>query len=143
VDRHLEPLALAQHLGATHAVQAGDDAATEIDELTHGKGADVVLDLVGSDDTLALGSAVTRSVGHITLVGIAGGSLHVSFFSPRYEVSVASTYWGSLPELIEVIALAEEGKISASVQRFTLDDALVAYDAMAAGTLHGRAVIVP
>ena len=30
-----------------------------------------------------------------------GGSLPVSFFSPQYEVSVASTYWGSLPELME------------------------------------------
>jgi propanol-preferring alcohol dehydrogenase len=143
VDRHVEPLALAQHLGALHCVEAGDNAGEEIRELTRGKGVDVVLDLVGSDDTLALGASVTRSLGHITLVGIAGGSLPVSFFSPRYEVSVASTYWGSRPELMEVIALAEAGKIRADVQRFTLEDAAAAYDAMAAGTLHGRAVIVP
>ena len=143
VDRRIEPLALAQHLGATHGVVAGDDAATEIRELTRGKGVDFVLDLVGSDETLALGAAVARSLGHVTLVGIAGGSLPVSFFSPRYEVSVASTYWGSLPELMEVIALAEAGKIRADVQRFTLDDAPLAYDAMKAGRLHGRAVVVP
>jgi propanol-preferring alcohol dehydrogenase len=143
VDRHLEPLALAQHLGATHGVVAGDSSDAEIRELTRGKGADLVLDIVGSDETLALSAAVARTLGHVTLVGIAGGSLPVSFFSPRYEVSVASTYWGSLPELMEVIALAESGKIRADVQLFALEDAPLAYEAMESGTLHGRAVIVP
>jgi propanol-preferring alcohol dehydrogenase len=143
VDRHVEPLALAQHLGATHGVVAGDGNEDEIRDLTRGKGADLVLDLVGSNETLALAAAVTRSLGHVTLVGIAGGSLPVSFFSPRYEVSVASTYWGSLPELMEVLALAESGRITADVQRFALEDAPLAYQAMRAGTLHGRAVIVP
>jgi alcohol dehydrogenase, propanol-preferring len=143
VDRHVEPLALAQHLGATHGVVAGESNEEEIRDLTRGRGADVVLDLVGSDETLALAAAVTRSLGHVTLVGIAGGSLPVSFFSPRYEVSVASTYWGSLPELMEVLALAESGKIKADVQRFALEDAPLAYQAMQSGTLHGRAVIVP
>jgi propanol-preferring alcohol dehydrogenase len=143
VDRHVEPLALAQHLGATHGVVVASSCDAEILELTRGKGADLVLDLVGSDDTLVLAAAVTRSLGHVTLVGIAGGSLAVSFFAPRYEVSVASTYWGSLPELMEVIALAETGKIRPDVQRFALDDALLAYEAMESGTLHGRAVIVP
>jgi len=143
VDRHIEPLALATHLGAAHGVVAGEDTKTELLDLTRGVGADLVLDLVGSDDTLALGAAVTRQLGNLTLVGIAGGSLPVSFFSPQYEVSVASTYWGSLPELMEVLALAESGSIRADVQRFSLDDAMVAYDAMHAGTLHGRAVIVP
>jgi propanol-preferring alcohol dehydrogenase len=143
VDRHVEPLALAQHLGATHGVVAGASNEDEIRELTRGKGADLVLDLVGSNATLALAAAVARSLGHVTLVGIAGGTLPVSFFSPRYEVSVASTYWGSLPELMEVLALAEAGKIKADVQRFALDDAPLAYQAMQSGTLHGRAVVVP
>ena len=99
------------------------DTATEVRDLTRGRGADLVLDLVGSDDTLALAAAIARPLGHVTLVGIAGGTLPVSFFSPQYEVSVASTYWGSLPELMEVIALAEAGKIRAHVQPFSLDDA--------------------
>ena len=143
VDRSAERLALAQHLGATHAVQTGADTAAEVLDLTQGRGADLVLDLVGADDTLALGAEVTRPLGHLTLVGIAGGTLPVSFFSPRYEVSVASTYWGSLPELVEVIELGAQGKIRADVQRFSLDDAPLAYEAMRDGSLHGRAVVVP
>jgi propanol-preferring alcohol dehydrogenase len=111
--------------------------------VTKGHGADVVLDLVGSDETLALGCAVTRVLGHLTLIGIAGGTLPFSFFSPKYEVSVATTYWGTLPELVEVIALAERGLIRAEVREWSLEKAMEAYDAMAAGDLHGRAVVVP
>jgi len=44
---------------------------------------------------------------------------------------------------VEVVALAEAGKIRAKVERYTLDNAAQAYVDMAAGTLHGRAVIVP
>ena len=131
VDQRKEALRLAADVGADHGVLAGEDAAAEITELTRGKGADVVVDLVGADATLALAAAVTRPMGHVTLVGIAGGSLPVSFFGIAYEVSVASTYWGSLPELMEVIALASTGRIRAHVQRFALDDALLAYESHA------------
>jgi len=143
VDRSEDALQLAQRVGAEHGVLFGSDAAAEIRDITGGAGADVVLDLVGSDETLQLGAAVARMLGHLTLVGLAGGSLAVSFFGLPYELSVASTYWGSIPELIEVIALARSGQIGAHVERFSLDEAAGAYEQMRAGILHGRAVIVP
>jgi propanol-preferring alcohol dehydrogenase len=143
VDTRKEALALAADVGAHHGVVAGDDAAEEIREMTRGKGADVVLDIVGSDQTLGLAAAVTRALGHLTIVGIAGGTLPVSFFGIAYEASVATTYWGTLPELMEVVALAASGRIRAHVHRFGLDEAAAAYQAMREGTLEGRAVIVP
>jgi propanol-preferring alcohol dehydrogenase len=143
VDQRSEALGVATTIGAHHGVLAGDSAAQEIRDLTAGKGADVVLDIVGSDDTLALAAAVTRPLGHLTIVGLGGGTLPVSFFGIAFEVSVASTYWGSLPELIEVISLAAAGRIRAHVQRFPLHDAPAAYEAMRTGALEGRAVIVP
>ena len=79
----------------------------------------------------------------MTLVGLAGGSVAVSFFGLPYELAVASTYWGSIPELIEVIALARSGMIRADIETFSLDQAGIAYERMRGGTLHGRAVIVP
>jgi propanol-preferring alcohol dehydrogenase len=44
---------------------------------------------------------------------------------------------------MEVVALAEAGKIAARVTRFSLDDAMLAYQAMEHGEIDGRAVIVP
>jgi propanol-preferring alcohol dehydrogenase len=143
VDQRAEALGLATAIGADHGVLVGDDAAAEILDLSAGKGADVVIDLVGADATLALAAAVTRPLGHLTIVGLGGGTLPVSFFGIAYEASVATTYWGSLPELMEVIALAAGGRIRAHVERFALDEAPDAYERMRAGKLEGRAVVVP
>ena len=143
VDSREDALSLASGVGAHHGVLAGPTAAEEIRDLTGGKGADVVLDIVGADDTLALAAAITRPLGHLTIVGIGGGMLPVSFFGIGYEVSVATTYWGTIPELMEVLALAEAGRLHARVQEFSLEDATSAYDAMRDGTVQGRAVIVP
>ena len=143
VDRDERALALARDVGAHATILSGEAAAAEIRGLTRGIGADLVLDLVGVDDTLRLGAAVTRPLAHLTLVGIGGGTLPVGFFTLPYEVSVASTYWGSIPELVEVLALAQAGKIAAHVQRFSLEQAPDAYRQMRAGELHGRAVVVP
>lgn len=143
VDRSDAALALAARSGAHHTVPAGDDAAAQVADWAKGRGIDVTIDMVGSDDTLALAAASTRPLGHLTIVGIGGGTLPVGFFSIGYEVSVATTYWGSLPELIEVLALAESGRIAADIERFDLDHAADAYARLAAGDLTGRAVIVP
>ncbi len=143
IDEREAALVVATELGAHHALLASDDPAAKIAAMTDGLMADVVIDFVGSDQTLALAAAITRPSGHLSIVGIAGGTLPISFFGIGYEVSVATTYWGTLPELMEVIALARDGRIHARVERFALADAPDAYAAMVAGELAGRAVIVP
>jgi len=144
VDPRPSARELALELGATRAVDPADPEA--IDAIRGGArapGADLVLDLVGTTDTLALAAAVTRPLGHLTIVGIGGGQLPIGFFTIGYEVSVATTYWGFQTELMEVLALARDGKVRSHVTTFGLGDAPAAYEAMRAGTLDGRAVIVP
>jgi propanol-preferring alcohol dehydrogenase len=143
VDRNADALKLAADVGASETLPMDDRAAAEIRRLTGDVGADLVLDFVGTDATLAVGVAAARSLGHLTIVGIGGGSLPVGFFSVPYELSVATTYWGSLPELREVIDLARAGKIGARVETFGLDDAPRVYASLREGTLRGRAVMVP
>jgi propanol-preferring alcohol dehydrogenase len=143
VDSRPEALALARELGADVTVEAGEGAAEEIRRATGGRGADVVLDLVGSDVTLALGAAVARSLGDVTLVGIAGGSMAFSFFSQPYEVSLQTTYWGTRPELHEVLDLASRGMLRPRVTQVSLEEAADAYRHMAAGKVEGRVVVVP
>ena len=141
VDVKKEALALAD--GAHHTVEAGELAAIQVRELTEGLGADVVLDFVGSDDTLATARACVRPMGDLTIVGIAGGTLPYNFFALPYEVSVQSVYWGSRPELVELLALAGRGLIRPEITTFPLDRAPEAYRALQAGTVTGRAVVVP
>ncbi|HEX7094470.1 MAG TPA: NAD(P)-dependent alcohol dehydrogenase [Acidimicrobiales bacterium] len=143
VDQRDEALFLAAELGADHTVKAGPDAVREITEISGGRGTDFVLDLVGADSTIALGAAVARSNSHVTVVGIAGGTYTFSFFSQRYAVALSTTYWGTVTELAEVIALAEAGRVRPHIELFPLDQANEAYERMRNGTLNGRAVIVP
>jgi propanol-preferring alcohol dehydrogenase len=143
VDQRQEALELAASLGAHHTVASGPDARDQIMELTKGAGAEVVLDFVGVDATLQLAAAVAKATGDLTIVGIGGGSLTVGFFAVPYEVSVATTYWGTRAELAEVLALAAAGRIRTTATTFPLADAALAYRALQAGTVAGRAVITP
>jgi propanol-preferring alcohol dehydrogenase len=143
VDTNKDALNLAEECGADQALPAGDGVAEEIRRLTNGQGADVVLDFVGADSTLALAAATARVLGDVTIVGIAGGTMAVSFFSVPYEVSIQTTYWGSRPELAEVLDLGARGLVAPKVVPFPLDDAVSAYQQLRDGKLHGRAVIVP
>ncbi len=143
VDTREEALALATDAGAAHAVLAGDGAAGEIAVFTGGRGADVVLDFVGSDASIALAVASSRTLGVITVVGIAGGTFPFGFFTLPYEASISTTYWGSIPELVEVLALAERGLITAEIEEVPLEQAADAYVRLAAGEVTGRIVVVP
>ncbi|MEV6815610.1 NAD(P)-dependent alcohol dehydrogenase [Micromonospora sp. NPDC051296] len=143
VDNRDDALRLAEECGADLTLRSGERTAEEIRAATGGRGADVVLDFVGVDATLRTGAAAARTVGDLTIVGIGGGTLPVSFFSVPYEVSIQTTYWGSRPELIEVLDLGARGLVRPKTTTFRLDDAMTAYRMMQEGTLEGRAVIVP
>jgi propanol-preferring alcohol dehydrogenase len=143
VDVDATKLAHARELGASHTVQAGESAATEIAELTSGRGATLVLDCVGNDATLALDVKSVAAGGSVMVIGVAGGTLPVTFGTMRFDASITYPYWGSRIELAEVLELARAGHITAHVERFPLENAPDAYERMRQGKLAGRAVITP
>jgi propanol-preferring alcohol dehydrogenase len=134
---------LARQCGAELALTPGPELVDQVRAHTQGVGADVVIDCVGSDETLAAAAACARQLADLTIVGIAGGTLPVSFFGLPYEVSVQTTYWGNRRELVEVLELASRGALTAETSVYTLEDAAAAYEALAHGTVNGRAVVVP
>lgn len=134
---------LAVAAGADLALGPGPGLADQVRETTGGVGADVVLDFVGSDETLATAAQCARPLGDITIIGLAGGTLPVSFFGLPYEASVQSTYWGNRRELVEVLDLAARGLVRAETELYPLEDGLRAYQELRHGTVRGRAVVVP
>jgi propanol-preferring alcohol dehydrogenase len=143
VDTRDSALQLAREVGAAHTVTAGDEAAAEVVDATRGAKADVVLDFVGATSTITLGAAVVRPTADLIVIGAAAGNVTWNFYTLPYEVNLTTSFWGTLPELHEVIALAQRGLIKSHVQRFALADAMKAYELMEQGELSGRAVIVP
>lgn len=138
-------LAHARALGATHTINTGDGhrAAEEILDLVGGRGVAVALDFVGAQPTIDLCCRVVGRASRITVVGLAGGTLHYSPNRPPYGCQVSIPYWGSRNELMEVIALAEAGRIRADVETFPLESATDVYQRLREGRIKGRAVLLP
>ena len=143
VDSRESARDLARSCGADLVLAPGEGLAEQVRDATGGRGADVVLDFVGSHETLAASASSVRMLGDLTIVGIAGGTLPVSFFGVPYEASVQTTYWGNRRELVEVLDLAARRLLQAETTIYTLDDAARAYRDLEHGTVRGRAVVVP
>ncbi len=143
VDVSADKLRLAGEVGADEALEPGEGAAETIRELTGGLGAELVLDNVGADDTLALAAQIVRFESHLTMVGLAGGTFEFGFGTLPFECQLTLPYWGTAIELMEVLDLAREGKIRAHVERFPLERVPEAYERLREGSLDGRAVICP
>ncbi|MDI6097372.1 alcohol dehydrogenase catalytic domain-containing protein [Actinoplanes sp. NEAU-A12] len=105
--------------------------------------ADVVLDFVGADETIAAGIAAVRTGGAYGLVGSAGGKLRGPWFSTLPRDGEVFTFQGSsIADAQDVIALAGAGLIHNQVEEFGFGEIDEAYAKLAAGSLTGRAVIV-
>ena len=143
VDTASDKLETAKRLGADLGLLSGDEAVSRIKDITRGQGAELVLDFVGINPTLHMAGQVARVLGHLTIVGLGGGALPVNFFSPPHECAVASPYWGSITELMEVVTLAQLAKIHMLVEHYPLEQAGEAYHRLHDGKIKGRAVITP
>ena len=143
VDVDPGKLALAREVGASATVEGGEGAAEAVRELTDGRGVALVLDCVGTDATLALDAASVSKGGSVMVIGVAGGTLPLTFATMPFDASITHPYWGSAIELAEVLDLARTGRIHAHVEHFPLERADEAYQRMREGSLSGRAVITP
>jgi propanol-preferring alcohol dehydrogenase len=143
VDKDRRRLDAARGLGADAVFLADAGAAEEVRRATGGLGAELVLDVVGAAETLAMGAKVLRAEGRLALIGLAGGTLPFGFFGLPYGAQAATSYWGTLPELLELVALAQAGRIRLPVETFPLERAGEAYERLRRGEVSGRAVVVP
>jgi len=144
VDTNPRRLDYARSIGAHDGVAGvGESTVEELRALTGRRGADAVLDFVGTDATIAAGVASVRAGGAFGLVGSAGGRLDKPWYGglPR-DGEVFTFQGGTIADAQEVIALAGAGLVRNEVEEFRFADVDDAYTRLAAGTLTGRAVVV-
>ena len=103
----------------------------------------MVLDCVGSDETLALAAGAVAPGGHVSLLGLAGGTFPMRFGGVPLETSVIFSNWGTRSELAEVVELARDGAIASRSSASPLGGVPAAYERLAAGASRGRLVAVP
>src|SRR5688500_5879164 len=141
-DKKLEQ---AKSLGADEVVnnRNADDAAERIQKITGPRGARLVLDCVGVQPTVDLGAKLLGRNCVWTIVGLGGGHHDFHHGSTPYGCSMSIPYWGSRVELMEVIAMARDGRIHAETTEFPLDQAVEVYKMLKDGQIRGRAVLIP
>ena len=142
VDVDRRRIDLARELGAAGGGLIGEDALEDC------RPVDVVLDFVGSQQTLDLAAGATARGGAIVVVGGGGGKLCITAAMgagriPDREVTMIHTFGGGRRDLAKALELAAAGRVTTHVQRFALEDAGRALEALDAGRVLGRAVIVP
>ncbi|WP_326727081.1 NAD(P)-dependent alcohol dehydrogenase [Streptomyces phaeochromogenes] len=144
VDVREEALALADACGAHFGTLLRPDTAKALRRRAGGVGVDAVLDFVGSHSSLELAVGALRSGGELAVVGSGGGQLTVrkpGALPPGVRISLP--FWGTRPELEEVVALARKGVVRVETEEFALSSAPDAIDRLRSGRTRGRTVLVP
>ena len=140
--RELDPdrLERASELGADIGLLASDAPMTL--EAMAGP-ADVVLDLVGNDDTLAHAAAVVAPDGLVLLVGESGGHLPFGFDPLPVESWLTTVAWGSRDDVRDVVRLAAGGRLHWDVEAVPLREVAAAHGRLRAGDFDCRLVLIP
>ena len=142
VDTDERRLRLATELGCDEAI-GGGDVAGAVREHTNGRGADLVLDFVGTDQTHADGMAMLARLGTYSMVGF-GGMLSVpSVAMVSQEQTAMANLVGSWTDLWDVLQLHARGALTLKTETYPLDDVNDVLSKLREGDITGRAVLVP
>ncbi len=143
VDRADTGLELATECGAQHTVRADGNEVAAVLDLTHGRGAEAVLDFVGEGEAVAKGLAMTGNGGFYYIVGYGGKIDLPTIDMITTEKTIVGNLVGTYPELVELMALADRGLVNLATRQYRLSEANQALHDLHNGRIRGRAVLVP
>ena len=130
---------LATELGADEVVEQAD----AVREATDGRGADLVFDFVGTDQTHADSAAMLARGGTYSVIGYGGT---ISIASPALVVNehaVVGNLVGTWIDLWELLQLHAAGRVTLKTESHSLDSVNEVLEKLRDGEVTGRAVLVP
>ena len=142
VDNDPAKFEIARQFGATHAVEAGDEALGRILELTGGRGVDFAFEAIGLSATQEAAFEAARRGGSVVIVGVspkgsytryAGLDLH------RMEKKIFGSLYGSIdprrqfPVLLDLYRSGQLMLDELISRRFRLEEINEAYDELLKG----------
>ena len=146
VGRTPAKLDAARALGAEHVVRAGaEDVAGRVRELTGGRGADAVFELVATRETMEASAKMLAKRGRLVFVGYSEDSFTVHPIQLVVgEQIVTASVGNTLAELKEAVDLVASGRVRTVVDRtLPLEKFEEGFAALRDGRLVGRAVLLP
>jgi NAD+-dependent secondary alcohol dehydrogenase Adh1 len=143
VDKNPDALKLADQLGARRTVVADGGHVAAVQELTGGQGAEVVLDFVAEQGAENDGFAMTRRAGSYFVIGYGGTVTIPTLDIIATERNIIGNIVGTYNDLVELMVLAEAGKVTLHTRTYPLASAADAVADLDAGRVRGRAILVP
>ncbi|WP_394828551.1 NAD(P)-dependent alcohol dehydrogenase [Pendulispora albinea] len=136
--------AFMEQFGPDAIYMTGDDGGVQaIAEDTKGKGAHVVLDLVGEGRVPSDAMRMLRKGGLYSIVGYGGNVTIEHLDMINRELTIQGNQIGTYTELCELMELDHRGSVRIESKVFPLDRAVDALEELRAGRILGRAVLVP
>lgn len=143
----MQVLSKAKSLGATHAFTP-EEAPQAILDLTGGRGVDVAFEALGRPETFRLALNLLRDGGRMVPVGIAPQGMEAGVEITRLvrrKLKILGSY-GAKPrkDMPILLKLAQAGIVGVGAEvtdRFTLEEADLAYRRLDKGQIVGRAVV--
>jgi NAD+-dependent secondary alcohol dehydrogenase Adh1 len=143
VDRNPDALKLAEQLGADQAVVADGRQVAVVQDLTGGRGADVVLDFVAELGAEADGWQMTAAGGSYFVIGY-GGTVHIPTLDIiSTERNIIGNIVGTWGDLAELMALVAKGKVTLHTRAYPLGAVTDALADLDSGRVRGRAILIP
>ncbi len=143
VDRSPAALELTRSWGADYTVVADGTQVNKVKELTDGKGAEAVVDFVGESGAQQEAVQMLQRAGSHFIIGY-GGNLNVPTIDIiSTEINFIGNLVGTYNDLVELMTLTEQGKVTLHTAIYPLDATLDAIHDLESGKLRGRGVLVP
>ena len=146
--RNNDKLNLAKRNGADHAINIKDkkleDIQEEVNKTTGSKDIDVVIDLVGTEESIPMGFNMLAIGGTYVSAGLIGNQIKIPLFPfVAREYQYYGSFWGNFNDLREVMELAKKGLIKHHIQKFDLSEVNDAHSLLREQKILGRGVLIP
>ena len=142
----VDPNPLRRALAASLNADAVLDSTGVVDavrDLTEGRGADLVIDFVGTQQTHDDGIGMLAKGGTYSIVGFGGMVTVPSGAMVGQEQAIVANLVGTWVDLWEVMQLHARGKLILKTETFPLEDVNDVLARLREGDVTGRAVLTP
>ena len=143
IDPSEKALALAGEMGADQTVKVDGTHVDTVKEMTDGLGAEAIIDFVGEKGAIEDGIAMVRDGGFYYVIGY-GENINIPTIDViSREISFIGNLVGTYADLVELMTLTAQGKVTLHTSTYPLDAINDAMADLDGGRLQGRGILIP
>jgi NAD+-dependent secondary alcohol dehydrogenase Adh1 len=143
IDPSEKALALAGEMGADQTVKVDGSQVDKVKEMTDGLGAEAIIDFVGEKGAIDDGIAMLQDGGFYYVIGY-GENINIPTIDViSREISFIGNLVGAYNDLVDLMTLTAQGKITLHTTTYPLDAINDAMADLDGGRLQGRGILIP